>query len=335
MNQFKQTTIKLTFLYSLIFFVFIWIFSLGFYLWVNNSFGEGYVNRINQIVEQSSPTTSNVAEFKDDTAVIAADVTLDNLRNIIIIVNVIALFVIPTIAFYLSRRSLKPLIESQISQQQFIANASHELRTPLAVIAGELELAAKQTRTVNEYKETIENTSKEVDRMTKLVRDLLLLAKITDGSVDGFTTNTVDLVQLARTLVEPYIIMASKKKIQISLISPEKIPINVKGELVSIAIGNLVDNAVKFSDAGSVIDVDVSSNTDLVTIRVSNKGLVVNPATAENVFNRFYQVDTNEAVGSGLGLAITKQIVELHYGTVSATFQDNLSIFTIHLPHQS
>src|SRR6266702_2327228 len=99
MNEVKQTTIRLTAKHSAIFFLFIWAFSGGVYLWVNNSLGEGYVNRINNSIERQNSTPLRQVEISDNAAAIATDITLDRLRNILILVNAVALAAIPLIAY--------------------------------------------------------------------------------------------------------------------------------------------------------------------------------------------------------------------------------------------
>ncbi|MDB5179671.1 MAG: hypothetical protein JWN12_303 [Candidatus Saccharibacteria bacterium] len=332
MNEVKKTTIRLTIIYSIVFFGFIWIFSGGIYLWTNNALGKGYVNRINEIVEQSNNKAKVSGEFSDDTATVAADVALDRMRNIILLVNGVALILIPTLAYQLSRRSLRPLIQSQAEQQKFITNASHELRTPLAVMAGELELAAKQPRSINEYQKTIKNTAREVHRMTVLVQELLLLARI--GTIDGLKDKaSIEITDLIDEVVNLHSAQAKQKNI--TIIQSHKAQGGVSGrrELLIIAVGNLVDNAIKFSKKSSSIFIDTSSDKNVCTIEVKNGGSTIPVHKIPHLFERFYQTNTDHSLeGYGLGLAITKQIVELHAGSIAATSSNKETTFSISLP---
>lgn len=328
MNQFKRTTIKLTVIYSIVFFSFIWLFSGGIYLWTNNALGKGYVNNINEIVEQSNKSSSK--ELSDDTATIAADVALDRMRNIIIVVNSIALILIPTVAYQLSKRSLAPLVKSQEDQEQFISNASHELRTPLAVMAGELELAAKRTRTTEEYQQTIANTSQEVERMTSLVKELLVLARISNHTKLQ-NVSSFDLKDLLHEVIDLYKQPASKKQITINT-DLHTFLLDANRELLTIALVNLLDNAVKFSPNNQTIDIEMEASGRSVTIKFINHGTPIDTKKLSHLFERFYQTDSDHSKqGYGLGLTIAKQIVDLHKGNLLVTSNDAETVFTVTL----
>lgn len=329
MNEFKKTTVRLTVIYSIVFFGFIWLFSSGIYLWTNNALGKGYVNHINELVEQSS--AKNTRELSDDTATIAADVALDRMRNIILIVNGVALILIPTVAYQLSKRSLRPLVKSQEQQQQFISSASHELRTPLAVMAGELELAAKKQRTVSEYKDTIINTRLEVERMTALVRELLLLTRIrNDEKLQNIMI--IESKDLMHEVTNLYERAALKKQVTFK---NDFADFQFKGnrELLVVALGNLLDNAVKFSLDKSTVKIAVSKIGNIIEFRFTNKAESIPPEKLARLFERFYQTDVNHLTqGYGLGLAITKQIIELHHGSIAALSEHNEIVIKVNLP---
>jgi signal transduction histidine kinase len=332
MNQFKKTTLRLTVIYSLVFFCFIWAFSGGLYIWTNNSFGEGYVNRINAIIEQINTQNHSPAELSDNTATIAADVALDRLRNIILLVNGFALIVIPTLAFLLSRQSLKPLIRSQAEQQQFISNASHELRTPLAVMSGELELAVKQPRTSQEYVRTIKNTKEEVERMTRLVRELLLLTRMNSSGKHQDTT-IVDPKELLYEIFDLYKAKADDKDVTVNIRADTNAMIVGRSDLLMIALGNLLDNAIKFSDAKAPVVVHVTRIKNNIMIEFKNKGQAIEPDKLSHLFERFYQANTDHTVDSfGLGLAIAKQVIELHNGVIEAKSHNGETAFRVTLP---
>jgi signal transduction histidine kinase len=331
MNQFKKTIIRLTVMYSLIFFCFIWAFSGGIYLWTNNSLGKGYVNRINEVIEQSGKKGRSQAELPDDTATIAADVALDRLRNIILIVNGIALVLIPTLAYQLSRRSLRPLAKSQEVQQHFIANASHELRTPLAVMLGELELAAKQGRTSEEHAKTIKNTKNEVQRMTTLVKELLVLARVENGDKLQ-ETQEVKMNDLINETINLHKSAAARKKVKITVKMDGSLVAQGKKDLLGIALGNLLDNAIKFSGNNETVTVYGSRIKNKNIVEFTNEG-EIGAKDIPHLFDRFYRGDAHDtSIGSGLGLAITKQIIELHGGTIVAGSRAQKTTFSITLP---
>jgi signal transduction histidine kinase len=332
MNELRRTTLRLTVKYSLIFFAFIWLFSCGVYVWVDNSLGEGYVNRINHVLVQQHSSSTHTADIPDNAAAsVAADIALDRLLNILLSVNVLALVAIPLVAYQISRRALLPLIESQRSQRRFIANASHELRTPLAVMLAELDWAAKKERTLNEYKATTTNARDEVLRMSNLVKSLLLLAQLDDRQKQN--NDVVDVAWLTEEAIRKHEAGAKAKNITFH---PKLQTAELLGnaDLLAVAIGNLIENAVKYSPRKSVIDV-CSVTADKVTqISITNLTDGLTQEDVKHLFDRFYQAGTHQGqAGFGLGLAIAKQIAESHYGTVSARLDDN--VITISLAFEA
>lgn len=316
MNKLKQTLFRLTVQYSLIFFAFIWLLSGGIYFWVNNSLGEGYVNRINNTLEQQHSTPKKQIELSDSTAGVVADVALDQLRNILIVVNGIALVVVPILAYFVSRRTLIPLVESQKAQQRFVAYASHELRTPLAVMLADLDWAAKKQRSLHEYQTTITNTRGEVKQMTELVTSLLLLARLNDRmTVDKKSLSLSDLVQAATR----YYDQAAKEQHITFDVELRADTVHGDVKLLATVIRNLIDNAVKYSPEHTAVIVRSEPMGRKVHISVRNKAKGLDARQLTHIFDRFYQSDVHQSdAGFGLGLAITQQIVEAHGGSIEA-----------------
>lgn len=324
MNGLKQTTIRLTIQYSLIFFAFIWLFSGGIYLWVNNSLGEGYVNRINNALEQQHSTTKHPVELSDSDAAVAADITLDKLRDILITVNTVALVVIPLAAYYISRRTLRPLVESQKSQQRFVANASHELRTPLAVMLADLDWAAKKPRSADEYKTTIHNTREEVKQMTTLVTSLLLLARLNDTMT--IKKHAVSLSDAVLSAIKYYDHAAQARHISFKTVL-ETDDIRGDTELIGIVLRNLVDNAVKYAKEHTIVEISSETVGKKIRVNVRNETNGLDAHQLTHLFDRFYQSDIHQSdEGFGLGLAIARQIVEAHDGRIEATIVGNDTI---------
>jgi signal transduction histidine kinase len=319
MTGLRRATLQLTIKYSLVFFAFIWLFSGGIYLWVNNSLGEGYVDRINSSLEQQHSSPMHQAEISDSAAGLAVDITLGRLRNILLFVNLAAVFGIPLAAYLISKRTLVPLIESQKSQQRFVANASHELRTPLALMLTELDWADKKERSLLDYKATITNTKHEVQHMTTLVKSLLMLARLSDRAMVMKTTVKVD--PLIREVIEYYKAVAKERSLQITTDLHAQ---TIRGDedLIHIVLSNLVDNAVKYARPHTAIHIvsKVASNNTIVEI--SNNTEALTKEQLGHFFDRFYQSDAHQAEeGFGLGLAIVKQIMEAHRGVIEAKLQ--------------
>ncbi len=318
MNEFRQAVIQLTIKYSLIFFAFIWLFSGGIYLWVNNSLGEGYVDRINNALELQNSTPGHQTELSDNAASVAADIALDRLRNILLAVNAAALFAVPLISYSISRRTLAPLIESQKSQQRFVANASHELRTPLAVMLAELDWADKKERSIAEYKTTIVNTKTEVQHMNALVASLLTLARLTaKTTIEKEPVETNILIQEAIIYYEK---AAKERSLSINT-HLEAQAVSGERKLLDIAFRNLINNAIKYAKPNTTIDIETQTINNTTNIIFRNKANNLSGDQLSNLFDRFYQSEVRQSgEGFGLGLAITKQIIDIHGGSVDVRY---------------
>jgi two-component system sensor histidine kinase CiaH len=318
MKELWKATVQLTIKYSLIFFAFIWLFSGGIYVWVNNSLGEGYVNRINSALEQQHSTSTQQVEISDNTASVAADVTLDRLRNILLAVNAAALFAVPLVAYIISKQTLMPIIESQKSQQRFVANASHELRTPLAVMLAELDWADKKSRSVAEYQSTITNTKNEVQHMNSLVTTLLMLAQLSNKVTLAKEPMAID------SLIQEAVARSEKTATARSLHFKTNFQAHtVMGDekLLGIVFHNLLDNAIKYAKSNTTIDIETQTTNNTTTIAFRNETDHISSNQLAHLFDRFYQGETHQAgEGFGLGLAITKQIIEAHGGSIDVRY---------------
>jgi len=213
--------------------------------------------------------------------------------------------------------------ELEIASQhksQFLANMSHELRTPLNAILGYTELIADGI-----YGEVPEKVGEVVDRVQKsgrhllgLINDVLDLSKIEAGQLElGFNDYSVqDVVHSVISSVEP---LAAGKGLRLAVDIAPGLPV-VRGDERRIAqvLLNLVGNAIKFTESGSIVVRAVNSNSMLV-ISVADTGAGIPEADHQKIFEEFQQVDsssTRAKGGTGLGLAIAKRIVEMHGGRI-------------------
>jgi heavy metal sensor kinase len=202
------------------------------------------------------------------------------------------------------------------SQRQFVADASHELRTPLTVIYSELEFLKRRIRD-QESSESLEASLKEVDRLSRLVQQLLLLARI-DSRRLTLDRQVVRLDELLADCVQLQQKNATKKNVKISLHIDDVTEIEGDPELLRRAFINIIDNAVKYSPEGAEIKIDLGRDLDTAVIAVSDRGPGIKNSEIEAVFKRFYRSphSRHEYDGSGLGLAIVRELVEAHGGTV-------------------
>ena len=199
------------------------------------------------------------------------------------------------------------------AQRQFLADTSHELRTPLTTVRGNLDLL-EQELPPSERTEVLADTREEVDRMARLVRELLLLAESGSGAATPLEQAPVRLDVLVREVVDR---VAGAEAERVS-ISDEPVTVTGDEERLRQLVGNLVQNALRHASARpGAVRVCVQRRAPDVLLTVEDDGPGIPPEALERVFDRFYRVDRGRARargGSGLGLAIVRHIADAHGG---------------------
>lgn len=206
------------------------------------------------------------------------------------------------------------LEESFDRLQEFSANLAHELRTPINNLRGEAEVTLSLPRSADEYRHTLESSMEEYERLTRMVSDILFLAR----PEQGIELQTIDAREELETLADYYGNLAEEKKITIEVTGEGSLQANPR--LFQRALGNIISNAIQYSEPGGAISINISpSPEDNLIISVSDKGIGIPPEELERVFFRFYRSTAareHHNQGSGLGLAIVRSIMELHGGRV-------------------
>ncbi len=218
-------------------------------------------------------------------------------------------------------RSFRMQETSEIKMRQFVADASHELRTPLATVRGYAELyrqgAAAEPEQVTQIMGRIEG---EAARMSGLVEDLLMLARLDDERPPEITT--LDLVVLAADAVHDARVRVPDRSIHLLGLEGDLSPALVRGDDARLrqVLNNILGNALMHTSEDVPIEVATGAVGELAVVEVRDHGPGVDPRIAERVFERFYRADkarSRARGGSGLGLAIVAAIVEQHDGAVS------------------
>ena len=204
------------------------------------------------------------------------------------------------------------------SQERFVADASHELKTPLAILKGELDVLRARPRDEREVAEFLGSASQELDYLSRVVEDLLLLAR-TDVGVDALLVQRVRLDEVALEVVSRLEVLARAKESKIRFhMTGSDFEVRGDADLLKSMLKNLVENAIKFSPQGGLIEVLLSEETDVVRIFVKDQGPGIPQDLQNRIFERFYRVPSGSRVpGAGLGLAITRKILDAHGGTVT------------------
>lgn len=233
---------------------------------------------------------------------------------------------------------LERLTDVHRQQQQFLADASHELRTPLTILRGEIEVALRRERPASDYREILTSNSDELERLSRLVDNLLTLARADAGDVLS-RRDRVDLAVICREVLDRLEAVAADRQVALQLEAQGTTA--VVGDPIALdrVIFNLVENAVRYSPPQEAVQVTVEGNAQGVTARVRDAGRGIAPEHHGHLFDRFYRVDVSRSRdqgGAGLGLAIVKTLVEAHGGRIEVASQlGQGSTFTVRLPAAS
>lgn len=221
--------------------------------------------------------------------------------------------------FFLAGRALIPIQNSWEKQQQFVSDASHELRTPLAVIQSKTDvLFQSPSATIEEKAVDISTISKECRRLSKLVSNLLLLARSDSNQIE-MEKKTFELDKLLEEIINPYKEIASYQEKAMILKVERDITFMGDRERIHQMMVILLDNAMKYTNEEGHIQIDCIQTSNSIRIRVKDNGIGVKEEDIPNLFDRFYQGDKARSMseGAGLGLSIANWIVEKHYGKIS------------------
>ncbi|MCY9310126.1 ATP-binding protein [Bacillus inaquosorum] len=230
--------------------------------------------------------------------------------------------------------SFKAEKEAKERIRQFVSDASHELRTPLTSIHGFIEVLLRGAALQPEQRERALNSMyEESKRATRLIEDLLFLAKI--DRVPSFEMKRGDLDSLIREMEPQLSLLAKERKLQLLLEDHAEAVFD--GDKMKQVILNLVYNAVQYTDEKTgAITISLQKNDDGVMLMIADNGTGIAPEHLPHLFNRFYRADPSRSRkygGSGLGLAITKSIIDSHNGTIDVKSEIGRgTVFLIRLP---
>jgi signal transduction histidine kinase len=210
-----------------------------------------------------------------------------------------------------------------ISQERFVADASHQLRTPLAILRGELDVLRKKPgRSAQEVEEFLDSATQEIDHLSRLVEELLLLARIEAGA-GSLTMSACRMDEIAIDVSSKMERMAARKSVRLKLDLQQGSgaggDFEVQGDedLLHSALQNLVDNAIKYSPEGSLVEMRVSQLEKGVRVSIRDNGPGMSGVEQKRVFDRFFRGgdssgSAGRTSGFGLGLAIASRIIEMH-----------------------
>lgn len=201
-----------------------------------------------------------------------------------------------------------------VSQRRFIADAAHELRTPLTAVKLQSQIA-RRAETEEERDAALEQLSRGVDRAAHLVDQLLGMARLEPAARQAVFEPTA-LDTLLKQVVADFSTFAEAHDLDLGAGICQPLTLNGQAESLRMMLGNLVDNALRYTPAGGRVDVELHEETGHACIKVRDNGPGIPPAERERVFERFQRLAGADVPGSGLGLSIVRQVVELHGGEI-------------------
>lgn len=222
-------------------------------------------------------------------------------------------------------------------RRDFVANVSHELKTPLTTLKGCVEtLSDGAVANPDEAKRFLSMMDRQVVRLEAMVEDLLVLSRLEHESERGVELTPGSVNDVLSRAVQSTFDRAARKGIRLVLDCPDTLRAPINAALLEQAVGNLIDNAIKYSTEETTITVRAELQDGGVAVAVSDQGIGMEKRHLDRIFERFYRVDqarSRAQGGTGLGLAIVKHIVLAHRGTVSVESAPGQgSTFTLRLP---
>jgi two-component system sensor histidine kinase QseC len=215
-------------------------------------------------------------------------------------------------------RELRPLsesinglfgkLESSLAQQRlFTDNAAHELRTPLAALNIQIDVA-RNARSAKERETTLDELGQGVRRASRLLDQLLTLARLQHTTEASLPVN---VYAAASEVMKDAYPKANKRHVELALSGDQSAVTHAQPALLALLVGNLVDNAIKYSPEGGVVDIAVTSEGDETRLTLCDQGAGIPESERERVFARFYRIAGNTTAGSGLGLSIVRVIADM------------------------
>jgi two-component system OmpR family sensor kinase len=202
------------------------------------------------------------------------------------------------------------------AQKHFVADAAHELRSPLAAL--KLQVQSLQRAPDPATRElAIGRLAAGIDRATRLVEQMLALARHEASAAAGAGAEPVDLQEIARLAISDAIAAAQARRIDIGMARADTAEVRGQAEALRTLLRNLLDNAVKYTPEGGRVDVGIAASAEGVELSVEDSGPGLPAEERSRVFDRFYRSGEPQAPGSGLGLAIVKSIADLHGATLA------------------
>ena len=237
-------------------------------------------------------------------------------------------------------RSLNHMLQTirsvEQSRQEFVSNVSHELKTPITSIRVLADSLMSMEDVPQElYKEFMSDISEEIDRESTIIDDLLTLVRMDKGAPEKSIAqaNVNSLIEMVLKRLRP---IARKRNIELIFESMREVTADIDTVKLSLAINNLVENAIKYNREDGWVRVTLDADHKFFYLKVADSGIGIPEEFKDRVFERFYRVDkarSRETGGTGLGLAITKSVVLMHHGAIRVeSTEGEGTVFMVRIP---
>lgn len=222
------------------------------------------------------------------------------------------------------------------SREEFVSNVSHELKTPITSIRVLADALMGMEEVPNElYREFMTDISDEIDRESKIIDDLLSLVRMDKANAE-INISQVDINALLQLILKRLRPIAKMRNVEMIFESIREVVADVDEVKLSLALNNLVENAIKYNAEGGWVRVVLDADHKFFYVKVADSGCGIPEELQENIFERFYRVDkarSRETGGTGLGLAITRNVILMHRGAIKVISKEGEgATFTVRIP---
>ena len=228
----------------------------------------------------------------------------------------------------LSKLAIKPFIRNMENQKRFITNAGHELKTPIAIISANTEAI----ELINGKNQWTENILKQIQRLSKLINELITLSKMSEYSTENLCFTSTNFSEITIEVAKSFQQMATDQEKSLKYQVKPDVSILSEYKYLYELVNILIDNAVKYCDDNGLVEVKLSQSKKTVTLSVTNDYIDGKNIDYSRFFERFYREDTShssEKAGYGIGLSIAEELVKLLKGTIKVSYNKGKITFIV------